>query len=124
MKNRGDVLIGLECWETLVLEHPNVGKLLVGADLTHALGLRLESGEGSGNCEDAKEGSLADSFLDSSTRGCTEACLCNMLSNGMLCEVGLAHLPQHFSLTQVHHAWVPSEDVKALDCSTRNACHI
>ena len=24
----GDVLIGLECWETLVLEHPEVDKLL------------------------------------------------------------------------------------------------
>ena len=28
MKAGGDVLIGLECWETLVLEHPEVDKLL------------------------------------------------------------------------------------------------
>ena len=28
MKVGGDVLIGLECWETLVLEHPEVDKLL------------------------------------------------------------------------------------------------
>ena len=28
MKVGGVVLIGLECWETLVLEHPEVDKLL------------------------------------------------------------------------------------------------
>ena len=28
VKVGGDVLIGLECWETLVLEHPEMDKLL------------------------------------------------------------------------------------------------